>query len=68
MKSTLTRNIIIIVAVLLITYSLAQSINNYNALGIFLSLGGFGALCVFIYLNAQMEMEMESIEQEEEEQ
>lgn len=65
MKSTITRNLIIVVAVSLIVYALADGINRYNALSIFLALGGFAALCVGIYLHSQLQL---TIEEEEEEQ
>jgi hypothetical protein len=47
-----------------ITYALADSINNYNALGIFLALGSLGALWVCIYLVNQLTQNVE-VEEEE---
>lgn len=56
------RNTIIVVAMFFITYALADSINNYNALGIFLALGSLGALWVCIYLVSKL---TQSVEEEE---
>ncbi|NCI46014.1 hypothetical protein [Sediminibacterium soli] len=56
------RNSIILVVLFFITYALADSINNYNALGIFLALGSLGALWVCIYLVNQL---TQSAEEEE---
>lgn len=66
MKEIFIRNLVIAIAVILIIYALADSINNYNALGVFLALGGFGALCAGIYLYSQMKLQQETIEEEEE--
>jgi membrane associated rhomboid family serine protease len=63
MKSVFIRNIVILVAVFLIVYALADGINQYNALSIFLALGGFAALCVGIYLYSQLQQADEEEEQ-----
>lgn len=65
MKRVLIRNIIILVALFLITYALADGINQYNALSIFLALGGFAALCVGIYLHSQLQLATEDEEEEQ---
>jgi membrane associated rhomboid family serine protease len=63
MKSIFIRNIVILVAVFLIVYALADGINKYNALSIFLALGGFAALCVGVYLYSQLQQATEDEEQ-----
>jgi hypothetical protein len=65
MKTFIIRNLVILVAVFLIIYALADGINQYNALSIFLALGGFAALCVGIYLHSQLQMVTEEEEEEE---
>jgi hypothetical protein len=63
-RNLIIRNTIIIGAMFLITYALADGINQYNALSIFLALGSFGALCVGIYLFTQLSQSTEDEEQE----
>ena len=62
--STIIKNLVIIGTLFLITYALADGMNHYNALSIFLALGSLSALCVCIYLFSQLTRANDEEEQE----